>query len=135
MSHPIMFSEDDPLLAKVRSLALAFPGAQQKVSHGRPAFFTTKVFCYYGGSRKVDGEWEQHDQAIMVKMDDDERAALSQDARFWIPAYLGGSGWIGLDLDNATDWSEVAELIDASYRSTAGVRLIRELDGRQLAEP
>lgn len=55
MAHPIMFDRDDPLLASVRDLALAFPGADEKVSHGRPAFFTTKVFCYYGGSHKVNG--------------------------------------------------------------------------------
>mgnify|MGYP000895616343 CR=1 FL=1 len=37
----------------------ALPGAAEKVSHGRPAFFTTKVFAYYGGSRKVDGVYDK----------------------------------------------------------------------------
>lgn len=123
-----MFDDDDPLLARVRAIALALPGADEKVSHGRPTFFTKKVFCYYGGSVRVDGDWEPHDHAIIVLPDPDDRRALLDDERTFVPAYLGPSGWIGLDLDDATDWDEVAELLDASYRLTAPKRLVTELD-------
>ena len=41
---------------------------------------------------------------------------------------LGPSGWLGLDLDAHSDWIELAELLDASYRVTAPRRLVRELD-------
>ena len=128
MSHPQMFADDDPLLVRVRAIALALPEADVKVSHGRPAFFTQKVFCYYGGSQRIDGEWVPHDRAVMVLPDPDDAPALHQDPRFWVPAYLGPSGWLGLDLDTETDWAEVAELIDASYRATAPSRLVRLLD-------
>ncbi|ALJ21679.1 MmcQ/YjbR family DNA-binding protein [Microbacterium sp. No. 7] len=127
MAHPVMFDDDDPVLARVRELALAFPEADEKVSHGRPAFFTQKVFCYYGGSQRVDGVWIAHDRAIMVRPDPDDEPALRQQPRFWVPAYLGPAGWLGLDLDAGTDWSEIAELIDASYRLTAPARLVRLL--------
>ena len=50
MEHPRLFDDDDPLLARVRGIALALPEAVEKVSHGRPAFFTRKIFAYYGGS-------------------------------------------------------------------------------------
>jgi len=130
MAHPIMFGEDDPELARVRVIALALPAASMKVSHGRPAFFTQKVFCYFGGSQRIDGEWMPHDAAIVVRPDPGDEPALRQDPRFWVPAYLGPAGWIGLDLDSGTDWDEVAELIDASYRVTAPRRLVRELDAR-----
>lgn len=128
MSHPLMFSDDDPLLGKLRELCLAMPGAQEKISHGHPAFFTKKIFAFFGGSLKVDGEWVQHEQAVLVLPDDDERKALLADDRFWVPGYLGPSGWIGLDLDDNTDWNEIAELIDESFRNTAGKRLIAQLD-------
>lgn len=130
MAHPPRFDEDDPLLGRVRELALALPGADEKVSHGHPAFFTTKVFAYFGGSRKVDGEWVQHPRAVLVLPDPTDRPALEQDERCWVPAYLGPSGWLGLDLDDETDWIEVAELLDASYRLTAPKRLVAELDAR-----
>ena len=125
-----MFDDDDPHLQRVRDIAATFPGSAEKVSHGRPAFFTSKVFAYYGGSIRVDGDWVQHPHAIVVQPDPDDRRALLEDERVWIPAYLGPSGWIGLDLDGATDWTEVAELLDASFRLTAPKRRIAELDAR-----
>lgn len=123
-----MFDDDDPILARVRAIASEFPGADEKVSHGRPAMFTKKVFAYYGGSLKVDGEWVQHPHSIVVQPDPGDRLALLDDARVYVPAYLGPSGWIGVDLDDNTDWTEVTELLDASYRVTAPARLIAELD-------
>ena len=122
-----MFDDDDPLLGRVRALALALPDADEKVSHGRPAFFTTKVFAYYGGSVRVDGEWVQHPRCVMVLPDPAEREALVQDPRTFVPAYLGPSGWIGLDLDDGTDFTEVAELLEDSYRQTAGPRRVARL--------
>lgn len=130
MAHPQMFDDDDPMLARVREIALGFPDAAEKVSHGRPAFYTTKVFGYYGGSLKVDGEWVQHPQSIVVIPTDDERAALVGDERFYVPAYLGPSGWLGMDLHDATDFTEVAELLEESYRLTAGPRRVKRLDER-----
>lgn len=130
MTHPLMFSPDDPLLARIRDIALTFPEADEKVSHGRPAFFTQKVFCYFGGSQRIDEEWVAHDAAIMVRPDADDDPALRQDPRFWVPAYLGPSGWLGIDLDEDTDWQEIAELVDASYRMTALRRLVKQLDDR-----
>ena len=126
-----MFSDDDPILARLRQLCLAMPGAQEKISHGHPAFFTKKIFAFFGGSMKVDGQWVQHEQAVLVLPDPAERTALLADDRFWVPAYLGPGGWIGLDLGDGTNWDEVAELVDESYRNTAGKRLIAQLDSRQ----
>lgn len=129
VAHPIMFDDDDPLLGRVRELALAFPDAAEKVSHGHPAFYTTKVFAYYGGSVKRDGEWITHEHALVVLTDPDEREAMLAEPRCFLPAYLGPSGWLGVDLAADTDWAEMAELLDASYRRTAGVRRVARLDG------
>ncbi|WP_249998014.1 MmcQ/YjbR family DNA-binding protein [Actinoplanes sp. M2I2] len=128
MGHPVMFDESDPVLARVRKLALAFPDAAEKVSHGIPAFFTTKVFAYYGGSVKVDGEYRRHDRSVLVLLEPDERTALEDDPRCYVPAYLGPSGWIGVDLAEGADWDEIGELLDASYRRTAGPRRVARLD-------
>ncbi len=135
MAHPQMFDADDPVLGRLRSIALDLPGAAEKVSHGRPAFYTVKVFAYYGGSLKVDGEWVQHPQSVMVLPDADERAALVEDPRCWVPAYLGPSGWVGFDIDDDGDWAEVAELLDASYRNTAPAARVAELDARITGRP
>ncbi|GGF55905.1 hypothetical protein GCM10011519_32300 [Marmoricola endophyticus] len=134
MAHPQMYDDSDPLLARVRAIALALPDAAEKVGHGRPTFFTTKVFCYFGGSQKppAGGEHVHHDAAVLVLPDAGERPALLEDERFFHPAYLGPAGWVGFDLpalDAPADaWAEVAELVDASYRNTAGVRRVKRLD-------
>ena len=130
MPHPIMFDDADPVLAKVRKIALGFPEAIEKVSHGRPTFSAPKMFAIYGGSQKnPSGPHTRYDHALLLKVDDSERQALQQDSRFFYPAYLGPYGWLGLDFDAAKiDWKEVAELVDASFRLQAPARLIRLLD-------
>lgn len=123
-----MFDHDDPQLQRLRAVCLALPEAQERISHGRPNFFTVRTFCYFGGSARVGpGDWVPHDGAIIVRPDPVDEPALRQDARFFVPAYLGPSGWLGIDLADL-DWDEVAELVDASYRVTAPARLARLLD-------
>lgn len=129
MAHPQMFADDDPMLLLLRETALALPGAAEKVSHGRPAFFTKKVFAYYGGSIKVDGEYVQHSQSVMVMLDEAERAALVEEPYVYVPAYLGPYGWVGVDLAEL-GWDEVVELVESSYRETAPKKLVGELDRR-----
>jgi hypothetical protein len=131
MTHPIMFDEADPFLARVRELALAFPDAAEKVSHGRPAFFTTKVFAYYGGSRKAEGGHERHNQSVLVLVDPVEREALLQEDRCYLPAYLGPYGWVGVDLTDGTDWEEIDELLEISYRRIAGPRRVAALESQR----
>lgn len=132
MAHPIVFDADDPHLAQVRRIALALPGAEEAVSHGRPVFRVGKIFCLYGAGEKLaPGEHRPHPSAVLVKADPGEVAALDEDPRFFLPAYWGPFGWRGLDLDDPTvDLVEVAELVDASYRLVAGRRRVAELDAR-----
>jgi predicted DNA-binding protein (MmcQ/YjbR family) len=125
-----MFDPEDPLLLRVREIALDLPGAAEKISHGHPAFFTKKVFAYFGGSVKVDGAWAPHEHSLVVLPDEEEARALLEEPRCYRPAYLGPSGWVGVDLDEGTDWLEVAELVESSYRRTAGTLDIARLDAR-----
>lgn len=126
-----MFSDDDFGLAELRGLALGFPEAFEKVSWGRPVFCAPKMFAMYGGNMKTDGEMVAFPHSLLVKVDDSDRRSLEQDSRFYFPAYMGPSGWMGLDLTAAkVDWDEVAELLDASFRLVAPKKLIKRLDER-----
>ncbi|WP_448221541.1 MmcQ/YjbR family DNA-binding protein [Gordonia iterans] len=125
MPHPIMFEDDDPVLARLRALALALPEATEKVSHGRPNFRCGKVFAVYGGGEK--GSRARRDHALLFIPDPGEKAALEQDERFFVPAYYGPYGWLALDLSLDGDWDEVAELLDASFRQVAPKRAIAQL--------
>ncbi len=43
--------------------------------------------------------------------------------RFFVPPYVGPSGWVGVYLDGSVDWSELKELLTDSYRLIAPKRL------------
>jgi predicted DNA-binding protein (MmcQ/YjbR family) len=127
-----MFRDGDFGLAKIRKIALGYPEAFEKVSWGRPVFCAPKIFVMFGGSVKGEtkGEYIQYPHSILVKVDDSDREALTQDKRFFYPAYMGPSGWLGLDLKATAkvDWGEVRELVDASFRMVAPKKLIKLLD-------
>lgn len=127
MDHPRMYDPNDPILGRVRQLALRLPEAREKESHGRPAFYTRKVFAYYGGSLKVTGSWVQHPQSLVLLGDLDAQSALRAHPSAYVPGYLGPYGWTGLDLDDDTDWNEIADFLEASYRFTAPAALRRRL--------
>lgn len=125
-----MFDEGDPRLAELRARALALPGAVETITFGRPWFRAGRVFAIYGGGTKGP-EKVPHPFALIVPIDPDELPARRQDARFFVPAYFGPRGWLGIDLDRAhTDWDEVGELLDAGFRAVAPSALLRELDAR-----
>lgn len=125
---PHAFDSRDPQLVRLRALAMALPGAAEKLVVGHPAFYTRRVFAYFGMSYKVDGEWTRNPASVSVLLPDDERLALLGDPRCFVPGYIGPSGFVGIHLDDATDWAEVAELLEESFRQTAGPRLVGQLD-------
>ena len=49
--------------------------------------------------------------------------------RFFVPPYVGPSGWGGVRLDGKPDWRLVAALIEQGYRLVAPKRFLSELDG------
>lgn len=130
MEHPLRFDPDDPVLERVRRIALALPGAEETVTFGRPWFRAGRVFAIYGGGTKGPAR-TVHPHALLVHVDEDELPARRSDARFFVPGYFGPRGWLGLDVDPPdTDWTEVGELLDASYRWAAPPSLVRALEAR-----
>lgn len=76
-----------------------------------------KTFGYYMNDHHGDGI-----VGVALKAAPGEQEALEQadPERYYIPAYLGAKGWIGLRLDlRAVDWEEVGELVSEAYRLQA----------------
>jgi hypothetical protein len=49
--------------------------------------------------------------------------------RYFVPPYLGVSGWVALRVDGAKiDWDEAFDLLLAAYRLQAPKRLLEELE-------
>ena len=128
MSHPRRYADDDPYLARLRTICLELPEAAEKESHGHPNFYTKKVFAVFGAVVKGDHYNDRWAQSVLVLPDLLTREAALSDECFFVPAYYGPYGWIGLDFRAAeVDWDEVADLVEESYRNTAPARLIKLL--------
>lgn len=120
-----MYADDDPFLAELREVCLALPETAEVEAWGRPTFRAgKKMFAVFEGN-------DDHPYAVVLKPEADERPALLEDGRFYVPAYFGPGGWVALDLTAApVDWKEVAELVEASYRQVALKRMLAALGER-----
>ncbi len=80
-----------------------------------------KTFVYFLNNHHGDGI-----MAVSFKAaagENGKLVALDRD-RFYLPAYIGSRGWVGLRLDVGTvDWDEVADFVADSYRLVAPKRL------------
>ena len=116
-----MSPDPDAALDRLRALALALPGAAEKLSHG--------MRCFFIGPKGRSFAWFWHDHhgdgrtAVLVKTSGaDEQAALAEadPDLYFRPPYLGPSGWIGIRVDGAApDWDHVADRVQASWRMVA----------------
>jgi hypothetical protein len=119
MANPLI---EDPRLVRLTDICLGLPEATRQDS-GRHASFLVrkKTFAYFLDNHHGDGI-----VAVCCKVALGENAdlAAAEPARFYLPAYIGPRGWVGLRLDGgAIDWSEVTELVTGSYRLAAPKRL------------
>ena len=57
-----------------------------------------------------------------------EALVEAQPDLFFVPPYVGPSGWVGVNLDGKVDWTMVAALLEDGYRSVAPKRAIERLD-------
>lgn len=113
---------DDPLV-RLRRICLAFPEATEQGGVGDPTFrVRDKIFAM---RHPVDGRLSLWCKAAPGA----QRVLVGSDPnRFFVPPYVGHHGWVGMWLDVAIDWDEVADLVEESYRMTAPKRLTARLD-------
>lgn len=94
---------------------------------GRHATFRVakKVYAYFLDNHHGDAR-----VGVCVKTGKkDNRALVASDAkRFFMPAYVGPRGYVGVRVDAArVDWKDVAARLEASYRLTAPKRLVKAM--------
>ncbi|MGE3269982.1 MAG: MmcQ/YjbR family DNA-binding protein [Chloroflexota bacterium] len=108
---------------RLREICLALPEATERETWGHATFrVREKIFAMTGDDRER--------QRMTCKARPGLQGALIEGApdRFYYPAYVGSKGWIGVYLDEGTDWDELADLVEESYRMTAPKRLSAQLD-------
>jgi len=104
----------------VRRMALALPDTVEQETWGTPTFrVRKKIFVMFSDEQRE--AW--------VKSTHDEQRALTQmdPETFFVPPYVGPSGWIGVRF-RSVDRDEMRELITEAWRMTAPKRLVSSFD-------
>ncbi len=108
---------------RLRKLCLALPEAHEVEAWGEPTFrVRNKLFAMYAAAGNHHGAgrpavWckaSRMNQAMMVEAEPD---------RFFVPPYVGPSGWIGVWLDAAVAWEDLDDLLRDAYVLVAPKRL------------
>ena len=115
------------MLERVREVCLALPETSERLSHGAPSFFVREKKCFLMllDDHHGDGRFAiwcaaaEGMQQMLVEADPE---------RFFVPPYVGHRGWIGVRLDVAVDWDEIASICEDAYRTVAPKKLVAQLD-------
>lgn len=122
-----MKTSDDPRLAELSAVCLALPEVARTDMGAHAAFAVRKKkFAYFLNDHHGDGI-----VSVCTKALPGENSSLvaAHPRKFYLPAYVGPRGWVGLRLDRGKiDWDEVRDLVIASYLQVAPKRLASEVE-------
>ncbi len=110
-------------LARVRKLCLALPQAHEVEAWGEPTFrVKNKLFAMFASPSNHHGAgrtslWCKAPAGLQQLM------VADNPDRFFVPPYVGPSGWVGVYLDAHTDWAGLRELLTDGYLMIAPKKL------------
>jgi predicted DNA-binding protein (MmcQ/YjbR family) len=109
--------------AVVRELCLSYPEVEEFTSHGSPNYRAKKgtVFAVFALNHHGDGH-----VALLLKTPAMEQSRLiaSSPRHLFKPAYVGPSGWIGVELNRGFSWKRVIELVHMAYVNSSPAKLV-----------
>lgn len=113
-------------LQRVRKTCLALPGTMEKIAWGAPTFRVgprERMFATFADDHHGDGRVALWCPAPVGKQ---QVLVAAEPERFFRPAYVGKSGWIGIVLARVDD-AELARHVREAYRQVAPKALLVEL--------
>jgi hypothetical protein len=114
-------------LTKLRKLCLDLPEACEVEAWGEPTFRAPKkMFAMFASAKTHHGRGRP---AVWFKATREDQARMIEAAPdcYFVPPYVGKSGWVGAWLDDVADWDEITEFLRDAYRSVAPKRLLDQL--------
>jgi hypothetical protein len=112
--------EGEKHVQRVRRICDALPETWEKLSHGEPTFFVSKkVFAMCSINHHNDGHI-----AVVIPAAIGIQAMLIETSpkKFYRPPYVGGSGWVGIELPRVSD-KELAFHLREAWRLIAPEKL------------
>lgn len=117
-------------LTRLRKLCLALPEAHEVEAWGEPTFrVRNRMFAMYASASNHHGGG-RHAVWFKAAPGDQPRMVKAAPQTFFVPPYMGKSGWVGMWLDADTDWSLTAELAADAYRLVAPKQLADALNSQ-----
>jgi hypothetical protein len=110
---------------RVRKICLALPETFEKLSHGEPTFFVKKrVFAMCSINHHNDGHI-----SVVVPAAIGVQSALIEESpkKFYKPPYVGGAGWVGVELPRVSD-KELSFHLREAWKLIAPEKLRSTLD-------
>lgn len=110
-------------LTRLRKLCLAFPEAHEVEAWGEPTFrVRNKLFAMYASAGNHHGAGRP---AVWCKASTQNQALMvsAEPQRFFVPPYVGPSGWVGVWLDGEVEWDELSGFLRDAYLLVAPKRL------------
>ena len=103
-------------IKRLRRVCLSIPGTTEKLSHGEPTFFTPKrVFAMFSNNHHDDGHI-----AVWLPAGPGVQEALIEEAPdiYYRPPYVGGGGWVGVELAKVDD-DQLGALVREAFQLIA----------------
>ncbi len=105
-------SKESPL-DRIRSICLALPGTNEKLSHGSPSFFLpTGHYLSFADNHHGDGRlavWMAAPPGMQ------ESLTEAEPEHFFRPPYVGPSGWVGSTLNTGFEVGAMAALSSQAH--------------------
>ena len=115
-------------LDRVRAICLGLPDVTERPSHGAPTWFVRgkKTFLTFW----IDGHHDLEFPHLWAAAPPgaQEQLVEAEPDRFFRPPYVGHRGWIGVRMDRAVDWDEIAAICEDAFRCVAPKTLVVRLD-------
>jgi uncharacterized protein YdhG (YjbR/CyaY superfamily) len=121
-------------LERLRRLMGGLPSVSEKISHGTPSFFVEQVGDAYKGCFAMFSDHHHDDGrlALWVPVAEGLQGVMIDEApiAYFKPPYVGGGGWIGIDLAQIKDDALQAHLREGWHLIAKKMKPSRRLRGR-----
>jgi hypothetical protein len=105
---------------------MALPEVREVEAWGEPTWRVKTMFAMYAAAGNQPGSGRASVWVKALKTNQ-ELMVAADPKRFFVPPYVGPSGWIGVYLDSPkTDWAEVKELLWDAWRMSVPKKLAAE---------
>lgn len=104
----------------VREVTAPLENCSERLSHGTPSWFFKKSKCFASLADNHHGDgrlalW------LCATLDAQQLLVNAEPKHFFVPAYVGHLGWVGVRLDKGIGKKKVKALVEQAWRVRAGL--------------